>query len=101
MAIEILETLRKLGVTVQVIPPDRLRLQPSSVIPPQLLARVREAKPQIIAALSKHPSRVPAECWHCSGQKACSCIACREPHANGPAACVVCNGNGVMLQWVN
>lgn len=44
MAIEILETLRNLGVTVQVIPPDRLRLQPASVIPTKLLARVREAK---------------------------------------------------------
>jgi len=53
MAAEILETLESLGVAVQVIGPDRLRLQPASKIPQDLVPRIREAKPEILEALRR------------------------------------------------
>jgi hypothetical protein len=53
MAAEILETLESLGVAVEVIGPDRLRLQPASNIPPNLVPRIREAKPEILEALQR------------------------------------------------
>lgn len=54
MSVQILETLRTLGVTVEVIGPDRLRLEPASKIPPELVSLIRQAKPQILEALKKH-----------------------------------------------
>jgi TubC N-terminal docking domain len=62
VGIEILETLRSLGITVQVIGPDRLRLQPASLVPPDLVAKIREAKREIIAVLSQKPGKVVMEC---------------------------------------
>jgi hypothetical protein len=62
VGIEILETLRSLGITVQVIGPDRLRLQPASLVPPDLVAKIREAKLEIIAALSAQKPRKVVEC---------------------------------------
>jgi hypothetical protein len=60
MAAEILETLESLGVAILVIGPDRLRLQPASKIPPELLPRIREAKPEILEALrSRHATCGP------------------------------------------
>lgn len=38
------------------------------------------------------PSRqIFATCWHCQGEKRCSCIACWQ---NGPGKCVTCQGRG-------
>jgi hypothetical protein len=51
MAAQILETLKSLGVAVQIIGPDRLRLQPASRIPSALVPRIRAAKPEILEAL--------------------------------------------------
>lgn len=99
MGAEILETLRSLGVTVEVIGPDRLRFQPASRIPADLVARIQEAKPQILAALAKR--RVPSPCWHCGAKRACNCITCCEPHAKDGGWCVVCHGEGTVLVWVN
>ena len=55
-ATQILETLRALGVTVEVIGPDRLRLEPASRIPPDLVPRIREAKGEILEALRNRPA---------------------------------------------
>lgn len=63
MGSEILETLRTLGVTVEVIGPDRLRLKPASKIPSELLLRIREAKPEILAALSRRPATCSPTCY--------------------------------------
>jgi hypothetical protein len=62
MGLEILETLRTLGVTVEVIGPDRLRCQPASRIPQDLASRIREAKPEILAVLRRHPSTCAPSC---------------------------------------
>lgn len=48
---EILEILHGLGVTVTVTGPDRLRLEPASRIPTEMVPRIRQAKPAILAAL--------------------------------------------------
>lgn len=59
MSLEILETLRTLGVSVELIGRDRLRLEPASRIPAELVQRIREAKLQIIEDLKRtRPSSV-------------------------------------------
>jgi hypothetical protein len=92
MDIEILETLRTLGITVTIIPPDRLRLQPASRIPPELLPRIRQAKPEILAALARPTVAVqPAECRHCEGRGKCDCPACTLGRTEEPAPCLMCH----------
>ncbi|HLJ87430.1 MAG TPA: hypothetical protein VKZ53_11445, partial [Candidatus Angelobacter sp.] len=55
-ATEIIETLTQLGVTVKVAGPDRLRIEPASRIPPELIPRIKEAKPDILRVLQGRPS---------------------------------------------
>jgi hypothetical protein len=55
-AAEILKTLNSLGVAVRLIGPDRLRFQPASRIPPELITRIREEKPAILQALRPGPA---------------------------------------------
>jgi hypothetical protein len=63
MALEVLDTLRTLGVTVTAIPPDRLRLEPASKVPKDLLARILESKREILEALRNRPvTGKPVEC---------------------------------------
>jgi len=90
-ALEILETLRCLGITVELSGADRLRLQPASRIPPDLLPRIREAKPEILAALAR--PTVPlhsAECRHCEGKGECDCPACTLRRTQKPVPCLMC-----------
>lgn len=92
MALELLETLRTLGVRVDVIGPDRLRLEPASRIPPDLLPRIREAKPEILAALVRPAVVVePAECRHCEGRGKCECPACTLRRTEKPVPCCMCH----------
>jgi len=56
----LLETLRSLGVTVKVVAGERVRLEPASRIPAELVPQIREAKPEIIAAL-RRPAPDPGE----------------------------------------
>jgi hypothetical protein len=51
VGVEILETLRGLGIKVEVVGPDRLRCELASKIPAALVPRIREAKAEIIEAL--------------------------------------------------
>jgi hypothetical protein len=60
---EILETLTGLGVTVKLIGPDRLRLEPAERIPDELKPRILKAKAQIVAALRPWPT--PAKAVAC------------------------------------
>jgi hypothetical protein len=72
---QILESLRSLGVTVEAIGPDRLRLQPASKIPAELVPRIREAKPAILEVLRSRLVEVG------SGDAACGsphCAGCYE-----------------------
>src|SRR5262245_33818057 len=61
--VEILESLRSLGVTVRLVAPDKLRLEPASRIPAEMLPRLREAKPALLDALRKVPSTCAASCY--------------------------------------
>jgi hypothetical protein len=49
--VQILESLRNLGVTVAAVGPNRLRLEPASKIPAEMVPRIRDAKPAILDAL--------------------------------------------------
>ncbi len=59
-ASSILERLSTLGVKVQVAG-DRLRLEPASRVPPDVLDAVREHKGELLAFLSPRPTATPRE----------------------------------------
>jgi len=61
--IQILESLRSLGVIVQAVGPDRLRLEPASKIPQEMVPRIREAKPAILKALRNRPATCSPDCY--------------------------------------
>jgi hypothetical protein len=63
---ELLATLHARGVRVRVVG-DRLRLAPPEVLTPELLAEVREHKPELIAALTAPGFTTPAACAWCGG----------------------------------
>src|SRR5579883_2335497 len=113
-ATEIIETLTQLGVTVKVAGPDRLRIEPASRIPPELIPRIKEAKPDILRVLQGRPSssldcrarpeelttrQVERECWHCAGAKKCRCVSCALVDESGP--CAACGGSGKTVAWVH
>ena len=89
-AAQIIEKLHALGVKVTAIPPDRLRLEPASKVPPDLLPRIRESKPAILAALALPPVQ-PAECEHCDGKGECSCPACTLRRTEKAVPCCMCH----------
>jgi hypothetical protein len=90
-ALEILNALKGIGVIVRVIPPDSLELEPASVIPPDLLSRVRERKPEILEVLARPSMAVqPAKCAHCDGTGECDCPACNLRRVSGPVPCCMC-----------
>lgn len=62
-AIEILETLQRLGISVEAIGPDRLRFQPASRIPTDLIPRIRESKAEILKVLSMRPATCAFTCY--------------------------------------
>jgi len=91
VGVEILETLRTQGVTVEVIRPDRLRFQPASRIPPDLVCRIRESKSEILAALARPTVVVqPNECGHCGGKGECDWSACNLRRVDKPVPCLMC-----------
>jgi hypothetical protein len=61
--LQILESLRSLGVTVAAVGPDRLRFEPASKIPSEMLPRIREAKPAILEVLRNQPAECSADCY--------------------------------------
>lgn len=90
-AAEILEILQGLGVKVTPIPPDTLRLEPASKVPPDLVPRIVECKGAILAALARPTVAVqPAECRHCEGKAECSCAACMLRRTDKPTPCSMC-----------
>lgn len=64
---ELLATLHTHGVRVRVVG-DHLRLAPVAVVTPELLAQVREHKPELLRLLAtRHEVSTPAECLWCGG----------------------------------
>lgn len=80
---QILETLRDLGVRVAVVGGEELELRSAGKIPADILERVRKAKPQILEAL-RH-------CAHCKGSGRCSCPACTLRRAGDESPCSMCH----------
>lgn len=70
--IQILESLRGLGVTVRAVRADKLLLEPASKIPAEMVPRIREAKPAILEALRSRPAEIGADG-----------AACGSPHCAG------------------
>ena len=59
---QILDSLRTLGITV-VASGDRLRLQPASNLPAEMISLIREAKPAILEALRNRPATCSLDCY--------------------------------------
>ena len=104
MAAEIiLDTLQSLGITVELIGPDRLRFRPASRIPADLIPRIREAKDEILKALANRPVPIPecepiipsrADCG-CPGPVCRRCWLCPEHcHCLPVGTCWHCRGEG-------
>lgn len=62
-AVEILQTLQRLGIGVRVIGPDRLRFEPASRIPADLIPRIHESKAEILEELAKRPATCSPSCY--------------------------------------
>jgi hypothetical protein len=96
MALEVLETLSALGVTVRVIPPNTLRLEPASKVPADLLPRIRESKPAILKVLHSSPAIAlkpakPGQCtydWQ-AGYRGLRLHCVAHQHAAGTATVFV------------
>lgn len=130
MALEIIQKLEALGVTIQVIPPDRLRLQPASLVPRDLIQRVRQEKPEILTFLMSHPKTCADTCYRVDATRlvhhpwnGCRTILLREVgrvvegpcwhcggrkecgciaccSVDGAGQCLTCRGSGVTVGWV-
>jgi hypothetical protein len=85
---ELLATLHARGIRVRVVG-DQLGLTPPEVVTPELLAQVRELKPEIIAALTAPGFTTPAACGWCGkgllpvlvtqeGRSSMFCEVCRR-----------------------
>jgi hypothetical protein len=61
--LEILNALRVAGVTVRLVEPDKLRLEPASKIPAEVLPRIQEAKPAILEALRSRSATCATSCY--------------------------------------
>ncbi len=128
--VQILESLRALGVTVTAVGPDRLRLEPATKIPAEMVPRIREAKPAILEALRNRLATCSPDCYEleagvwihrpwtrCTTGKTESngphkitvtCWHCRGEKScaciacwqAGPGECVACKGNGQVWRWL-
>jgi len=98
MALEVLDTLRTLGVRVEVVPPDTLRLMPASKVPPDLVPAILESKVAILAVLAR-PTVQPGECRHCEGKGECDCPACTLRRTEKPVPCCMCRWQARQL-WL-
>lgn len=108
-AAEILTELQGRGISVTV-EGDSLCLKPRRALDDALLARVRDAKPDILEVLRKRPTncevtlaRIPATvtCWHCGGSGECNCSACgvMKPSVTWAAGeCVACRSRKGRVQ---
>src|SRR5438094_10279943 len=97
---EILATLTELGVTVKVIGPDRLRLEPADRIPDELKPRIIESKPAILDTLRKRSATCAASCYEVEPGKwihhpwqGCTTVPKPEPPRQVERECWHCGGS--------
>lgn len=105
-ATRIIETLTQLGVTLKANG-DRLRIEPASKVPADLLPHIRQAKAEILAALSQ-PTRDPGPdkpCYACGSRAfwrslhgAVICWRCHPPARESLVADILWDGE---VKWVN
>jgi hypothetical protein len=93
---EILTELQRRGVTATV-EGKTLCLKPKHAVDANLLARLREHKPEILDALSGRPMTGDAscyesqlECQHCDGHGLCNCAACTLRRTDAAVPCLMC-----------
>lgn len=108
-ATQIIETLTQLGVTLRANG-DRLRLEPASKVPADLLPHIRQAKAEILAALSKpvqHPAS-GAPCYACGSRTfwrsihgAVICWRCHPPANESLVSDILWDGEVKWQRWVN
>lgn len=106
-ASELIETLALLGVTVKAVGPDRLRIEPASKVPADLLPRIREAKPEILAAIRNRTvaTPTPAKAFECRydwipGYRGLrlQCVAHRHDVGTATVFRMVSGGRDVLLE---
>jgi len=61
----------------------------------QVFWRGSAASPKPNEAANETRRKVAVKCWHCDGEKKCSCIACWQA---GPGNCVTCQGTGQLMR---
>jgi hypothetical protein len=61
--VQILESLRSLGVKVRMVGLGKLSLEPASKIPAEMVPRIRQAKPAILEALRNRPATCSPDCY--------------------------------------
>ena len=62
-AVQILQTLQGLGVTVSVVDGGRLRFEPADRIPADLIPSLRRAKPVLLEELRKRTATCSSSCY--------------------------------------
>ena len=99
-AVEILAELQRRGVSVRA-EGDALKLRPAEKLDTALLERVREAKPEILAALHKRPATCAASCyavgpgrWIHHQWDGCTTIPKPKAATMSRADCAHCGGTG-------
>ena len=100
VALEIFSELSRRGITVRV-EGETIRLKPKSALDDGLVGRIREHKPELLAALRR---RRPIMCIHCRGQNRCECVRCMDAFDGTPdraGECAACRGTGKALTWVH
>jgi hypothetical protein len=98
-AAEILTELQRRGVTATV-EGETLCLKPKHALDANLLARLREHKPEILDALSRRRAAVDAsccesqqQCKHCGDKGKCKCPACTLRRTDEAVPCLMCRAD--------
>jgi hypothetical protein len=101
-AVQILQTLQSLGVTVTEVDGERLRFEPADRIPADLIPRLRAAKLELLEALRKGPAACspfcyevePGRCIHHSEHGCKTAVSPKRATGVPQAECEHCDGSG-------
>ena len=91
-ATDILQELLRRGVAAQA-DGETIRLKPRAPLDDALLVRLKEHKPEILAALARRLVLCSPTCWHCGGSGQCDCVTCGRFETRAvwkPGPCVPC-----------
>jgi hypothetical protein len=98
--LEILTELQRRGVAITV-EGESLCLKPKRALDAELLSRLREQKPEILAALRNRPAMCAASCYEIEPGRwihhpwdGCATVPSPRPAAGAQRACKHCDGTG-------